>query len=147
MGFSPHNGEIVIKVEKMSKVIDLVMFPSPQWGSNSKVVAHWYENRDVSVPAMGSNSKECYCGSVSYQYLVFQSPRWGDNSKVSVFITKDELFKFPSPQWGVILKNIKQKVLQDLHAFPSPQWGVILKKVKYMCSMRCTSFRPRNGGR
>ena len=70
----------------------------------------------VSVPAMESNSKECYCGSVSYQYLVFQSPRWGDNSKVSVFITKDELFKFPSPQWGVILKNIKQKVLQDLHA-------------------------------
>ena len=32
MSFSPRNGGIVIKVEKMSKVIDLVMFQSPIWG-------------------------------------------------------------------------------------------------------------------
>ena len=98
------------------------------------------------APVMGSNSKECYCGSVSYQYLVFQSPRWGDNSKVSVFITKDELFKFPSPQWGVILKNIKQKVLQDLHAFPSPQWGNSSKGKQLYRAKKLLGFRPRNGG-
>ena len=58
--FSPHDGEIVIKVEKMSKVIDLVMFPSPQWGSNSK--------GDIA----GTESTSA----------LFPSPQWGDNFKV-----------------------------------------------------------------
>ena len=37
LGFSPRNGEVILKILKFSCQIILMKFQSPQWGSNSKV--------------------------------------------------------------------------------------------------------------
>ena len=36
MGFSPRNGEVILKADNPSVYIDGSKFQSPQWGSNSK---------------------------------------------------------------------------------------------------------------
>ena len=54
-GFSPRNGEVILKVEKYYDQEIVLMFQSPQWGSNSKGEAgvRCFTACSVSVPAMG----------------------------------------------------------------------------------------------
>ena len=83
----------------MSKVIDLVMFPSPQWGNSSK-------------------GKQLYRAK---KLLGFR-PRNGEVIlKWWLIGTKIETFQ--SPQWGVILKEESANMIKKSKSFPSPQWG------------------------
>ena len=54
-GFSPRNGEVILKTVLNYNQLVSERFQSPQWGSNSKVIhiPHWYFGDWVSVPAMG----------------------------------------------------------------------------------------------
>ena len=60
-GFSPRNGEVILKGCSVEHYAFSAEFQSPQWGSNSK--------EQVSAFV------EWYGG--------FQSPQWGSNSKVA----------------------------------------------------------------
>ena len=35
--FSPRNGEVILKFRLTNEAIEVLLFQSPQWGSNSKV--------------------------------------------------------------------------------------------------------------
>ena len=58
-------------------------FPSPQWGDCSKTQNKYisYATSDVSVPIMGSNSKDEIHAITDKNLYEFQSPQWGSNSK------------------------------------------------------------------
>ena len=58
-GFSPRNGEVILKHVQPGAYFEAVGFQSPQWGSNSK----------GNVEELNNNLS------------VFQSPQWGSNSK------------------------------------------------------------------
>ena len=60
-GFSPRNGEVILKTVLNYNQLVSERFQSPQWGSNSKG-SHFFIVRKTPE---------------------FQSPQWGSNSKAS----------------------------------------------------------------
>ena len=81
-GFSPLNGEVILKLPLIRLKQTGKLFQSPQWGSNSKERIKKYKHQipKFQSPQWGSNSKDRTPKGASWMNG-FQSPQWGSNSK------------------------------------------------------------------
>ena len=83
-GFSPRNGEIILKiVNEYSKRYEAgKVFQSPQWGDNSKGIlfGRRYRMQGFS-PRNGEIILKFEGDDIVCKAVLFQSPQWGDNSK------------------------------------------------------------------
>ena len=81
-GFSPRNGEIILKVKSMHYIKNNNKSFSPR---NGEIILKW-------------------CSCISRQQVqVFQSPQWGDNSKANQFKYDNEKQLCFSPRNGEII--------------------------------------------
>ena len=101
MGFSPRNGEIILKVAVQFRTFLNNLFQSPQWGDNSK-------GRPMNLD--------------DAEYW-FQSPQWGDNSKVNGEVLKYTKLEFQSPQWGDNSKGTNRVLTFNLSYVSVPAMG------------------------
>ena len=100
-GFSPRNGEVILKLGNFWLEVSKDEFQSPQWGSNSKA--------DFFL------IMELIC--------MFQSPQWGSNSKADEILTQATVEGFSPRNGEVILKKEAAAAMVNNGEFQSPQWG------------------------
>ena len=100
MGFSPLNGEVILKEDSGLEL-----------GTNASFSPL---NGEVILKAQGIFMK---------YLLTFQFPQWGSNSKDGATLVEEYYPKFQSPQWGSNSKVMSQEQLTSHLKFQSPQWG------------------------
>ena len=125
VGFSPRNGEVILRLGPHGRSVRSIWFQSPQWGSNSKDLTQVFNILCLLLfqsPQWGSNSKVSghLSGNVTNR---FQSPQWGSNSKAGKNLVKNLILKFQSPQWGSNSKVWSYARRFYGFTFQSPQWG------------------------
>lgn len=82
----------------MSKVIDLVMFQSPQWGDSSKGKQLYRAKKLLGFrPRNGEVILKDIHVPDGYYLDKFQSPQWEDNSKESNSLEGLNIHGFQSP--------------------------------------------------
>ena len=104
-GFSPRNGEIILKTRANFESTETDKFQSPQWGNNSKANVKNFED---------------FC-------KLFQSPQWGNNSKGKVTVLTTIHIRFSPRNGEIILKTNEQfQIFLDMGF--SPRNGEIILK-------------------